>query len=463
MPFEGVWGEVVLIAAFLLFIVSCTSQKVTSQTDTLPQAIPAGNRQPAVDTLREKEYKKHKEDDLPVIDTFDIALILPFYLDSVREIPDTVEVSYYQQSELAIEFYNGVSMALDSLGKKGLHARIHVYDDANDKERIKRIAQLPEFRRMDLLLGPIYNANLRIMSEFAKRDSILLVSPLSPAMKITRDNPFYVMVNPGIEVHCKKIFDYVLQHHSKDNLLLFTQPDSVRTNYGSVFLDYLRKYQSETGLYEPQFRIVNYVRDDSNESPDVIDEDLAAYFDETRRNIVLVPSVDKAYIHSIGRSLYPLIEPPRELDDAAEHDITVFGLPVWGDQEGLRLDYAQKMRVHFTSSYYIDTGFYNTRNPLYKNYLEKFQNEPSEYVMKGFDLMLFFGELMLKYGMGFDSMLCVEKARGIHTYFHFGYYPAPNEASASMDTLFPAPRTDFIENKYVHLLKYEEYSVKKVE
>ncbi len=448
----------------MLFVAGCgTSQKVSSQTDTLPKNPQTEIEQIAADTLSEKEDRKHRRDDEPVIiDTLDIALILPFYLDSVKEIPDTAEVSYYPQSGLAIEFYNGVKIALDSLAKSGLRARVHVYDDANDRERVKKIASLPDFKNMDLLLGPIYNNNLRLMAEFAKRDSIYLVSPLSPAVYLTSGNPYYIMVNPSIEVHCKKIFDYVIQRHFRDNILLFTRPDTVTSDYASIFQDYLRKYQAETGTLSPTFSEVNYVPQEG-ETSSMIDEELEAYLHETRKNILIIPSVDRAYIHSVSRSLNPLIDPPKEMKDAKRYDITVMGLPAWGDQEGLRLDYVQKLKVHFTSSYYVDSSFYRPQNHFYKSYVAAFQAEPSEYVVKGFDLMKFFGNLMSKYGSGFDTLLLSERASGIHTDFNFGIHPAPNGASVSIDSIPTLPATDFIENKYVHLLKYEGYSVKKVE
>src|ERR1051325_7606038 len=91
----------VLIIILLSFFVSgCgTPQKATSQPQTHPQV----RKEPVpVDTLP----KLHKQDLLKT-DTFDIGLILPFYLDSVvGEIPDTEEVNYPQESTLAIEFYN---------------------------------------------------------------------------------------------------------------------------------------------------------------------------------------------------------------------------------------------------------------------------------------------------------------------------------------------------------------------
>lgn len=429
-----------------------TPQKAAAPLDTLPYT---GVKPLPADTL-----PKIRKEDVLKIDTFDIGLILPFYLDSVEEIPDTVEVNYPQESALAIEFYNGVTIALRELAARGLRARLHVYDDANDRARVSSIALMPAFKKMDLLLGPVYNNNLRLMAEYARRDSIILVSPLSPAAGITSDNPFYVMVNPAIEVHCRKIFDYIRTHHRHDNILLFTRPESTEAQYAAVFQNYLNEYQTQTNDYSFSFTQVTFAPDDRQTDAD---DGIQPFFDVSGKNVVIVPSVDKAYIHNVGRRLYQLIEPPKESKDALRYDITLIGLPVWGDQEGLRLDYLEKLHVHFTSSFHVGSEFYSNDNPFYSSYVEAFNNEPSEYVIKGYDLMMFFGKLLTKYGAAFGKMLCLEQAQGIHTRFSFGIRHAPPASTASLDSLVAPPRIDFIENKYVHLLRYEDYDVKRID
>jgi ABC-type branched-subunit amino acid transport system substrate-binding protein len=449
---------VLALVLITLFVAGCgSSKKATSQTDSV-QLKPIIQKDTSATALPDTTIPQAR----PMVDTFDIALILPFYLDSVGEIPDSVEVNYYDESKLAIEFYNGVMMALEELSRDKLKARIHIYDDANDKERINRIAQLADFKDMELIIGPVYNNNLRIMAEYAKHDSIYLVSPLSPAANITSYNPFYIMVNPSIEAHCRKIFDYIVANHHDDNILLFTRPGSTEETYAAIFQKYLTQYQTETNDYSLQITQVTFAPAYGKDDEEVSEKDITAFFDDSVKNVVIVPSVEKSYMHSVGRTLYPMVEPPNDIKDPVEYDITVMGLPVWGEQEGTRFDYAHSLDVHFTSSYFIDPGFYDKGKNFYNRYLNAYHNEPSEYAIKGYDLMLYFGNLLDKHNIGFDTMMCKETARGIHTDFSFGIHYAPPSPFASIDSMHALRSTDYIENKYVHLLKYEDYSVVKV-
>ncbi len=450
---------VLALVLLTLLVAGCgSSKKAASQTDSV-HLKPVIEKAAPSDTLAGDTIVTAVR---PLIDTFDIALILPFYLDSAGEIPDTAEVNYYNESELAIEFYNGAMMALEELSKDKLKARLHIYDDANDKERINMIAQLADFKDLELIIGPVYNNNLRIMAEYAKHDSIYLVSPLSPSANITSYNPFYIMVNPSIEAHCRKIFDYVVANHHDDNILLLTRHGTTEGTYAAIFQNYLTQYQTESNDYAFQITQVTFAPAFGQEDDATSEEEIAAFLNDSIKNVVIVPSVEKSYIHSVGRTLYPMVVPPQDVKNPVKYDITVMGLPVWGEQEGMRFDYARSLNVHYTSDYYIDPEFYSDNRGFYKRYVDRYYTEPSEYAIKGYDLMLFWGRMLEEHNIEFDSMMCVETAKGIHTDFSFGIHYAPPSPFASIDTLQAVPLTDYIENKYVHLLKYEDYSLKKV-
>src|ERR1051325_6762913 len=111
-----------------------------------------------------------------------------------------------------------------------------------------------------------------------------MVSPLSPAPNITSYNPFYIMVNPTIEVHCKRIFDYVVAHHRKDNILLLTRPESTEAQYATIFQNYLNDYQAATNDYSMSITQVNFAPDDMDETDEKSGE-IETFFKETEKNV----------------------------------------------------------------------------------------------------------------------------------------------------------------------------------
>ena len=450
-----------------IFIVLLANSCATSQKTDRTYAEPVFPKKPTVNDTTVK--KPAPEDTLPEKKVFDIALILPLYLNEITAEVDSGETDPgIKQSLLGVEFYNGVRLALDSLEKLGLQANMRVYDDRNDVSHIRSIVFDEGMKNVDLVIGPVYNNNLRAISGYALRDSFYLVSPLSPAADITTQNPYFIMVNPAIEVHAKKIFDHIVNRHKNDNIILFTRLGNVEDEYANIFRELLKQYHLETNKFTFQFTEINYQPEGTEGAVTISDRELRDHFDENANNIVIIPSFDKAFMHSISRRLYGLNEratsygTTERLKENEQTKITIYGLPSWGNEEGLRIDYLSALNVHFTSAYWMPPDFYSEENNFYKAYVEKFNTEPSEYAVKGFDLMMYFGTLLNKHGQNFPQMMLQEKFKANHTSFNFGIRAVKEIPTVSLEQVQP-PKTDFIENKYVHLLKYDGYSIKKVE
>lgn len=82
---------------------------------------------------------------------------------------ETVKASdLYGMSSYAIEFYEGVLVALDSLKKDGLSIQMSVFDTGNDTAKTAAILRKPEMKTMDLIIGPLYYKNFIKVADFAK-------------------------------------------------------------------------------------------------------------------------------------------------------------------------------------------------------------------------------------------------------------------------------------------------------
>ena len=91
---------------------------------------------------------------------------------------------------------------------------------------------------------------------------------------------------------------------------------------------------------------------------------------------------------------------------------------------------------------------------MYKSFVEKFSNEPSENAIKGYDLMHFMGTVMLKHGDAFKEWVTEDKGTGLHTAFHF-------QAHSSIDAQGKSS-IDFTENHFVNILRFQDNTLKLV-
>ncbi len=121
----------------------------------------------------------------------DVALMLPFYvnkngsiINNPSKIKKEIEADLYSKSEIALGFYNGALMAIDSLKKMGLSVRLRVYDTQRDLNVVKKIMAENDFSKMDVVIGPLYTENVEYVADALKYDNVLVVSPLSKQLNI---------------------------------------------------------------------------------------------------------------------------------------------------------------------------------------------------------------------------------------------------------------------------------------
>ena len=100
-----------------------------------------------------------RRDTIMLKNVYHVALMLPLYLDINDSIdkkrkPEDEEI-IFKRSNVALEFYEGARMAIDSMHKMDFNARIYVYDTENDTAVVKKLMLKSEMKKMDLIVGPL--------------------------------------------------------------------------------------------------------------------------------------------------------------------------------------------------------------------------------------------------------------------------------------------------------------------
>lgn len=99
--------------------------------------------------------------------TLKVALMLPFHQQG--------RVSPYY-----VDFYRGVLMAMEDLKTEGYNIELAVFDTEGDSKRLSDIVAYEEgFHEAQLIIGPVYEAELRYVLGYAEENDIPVVSPLA--------------------------------------------------------------------------------------------------------------------------------------------------------------------------------------------------------------------------------------------------------------------------------------------
>ncbi len=364
---------------------------------------------------------------------YKVALLLPFFLEQNKEAltMETVKAAdLYAMSAYAIEFYEGVLVALNSLKKEGLSVQLNVFDTGNDTAKTGEILRKPEMKTMDLIIGPLYYKNFVKVADFAKLHQINIVSPVKQSNKILLGNSYVSKVATSSPLLVKKLADYSFDHWKKENIILINhqgeEDDASVQTFVKTYKE-LMLASNDSMMYAVPTELIYGDKSFSN---------LKNNLNELKQNIIYIPSENQAFITSLMNQLYDLRD---------EYQITL----IFGDNiqsyDNIEINYLHDLNVHVLTSEYIDPSSVAVDDFKQKFYATN-QHLPTKYSYLGHDVAYFYLSLMNEFGVNYDVMFLGYKKELLM--LNFDYFKTGIESG--------------YENHSVFLLKYEDYRLNKV-
>jgi len=365
------------------------------------------------------------------LDMYDVAICLPFLGNRFKEYENEIN----DKSMLAINFYSGIKMAFDDLSSKGIRLNVDVMDTEASDAKMNSLLQTSELFEAEIIIGPVTTSNLKKTAEFAKKNKKVLISPLNPNDKITSGNPYFVQTNPSLESHSQAITKHALDNHSASEIVLLVRDKGAEKNRLKYFQDAQKTYKGSDSVAPLKEFIV---RDNSSDLSEV---DLMPLIQQGKTTVFIVPSwSNENFIYALMRKI-SLVKGPNK--------VIVYGMPQWREYTRIDFDYYERLNLHISSN--TDYDIYDTpvRN-FRERYFDRFGMPPAEDAIIGYDLMMYFGEMVSKYGTSFPQKIDGELADLLHSSLDF----QPVQRTVNIENL---DAVDFYENKLVNILKFEDY------
>ncbi|MES2284499.1 MAG: LysM peptidoglycan-binding domain-containing protein [Bacteroidota bacterium] len=355
---------------------------------------------------------------------YNIAFFLPFHANEANEIDiETIikgDAQLPNKSTIALQFYEGALLAIDSLKKQKLNAKIFIYDiDDQDSLNILNILKKPELKEMNLMIGPLYGSSFMPVAKFAKEHSIPIISPFTQINKVLFDNLYVCKVLPSNAMQVEQMAHFVIDTFQKQNIILVNNGNPKEVSFYNVFKNIANKALKKAG-----YKAADSLKEVKSSAA------IESMLNSGKINVIVLPSNNQSYVTEFISKLNPLVD---------KHKIVLIGLQGWINYDNLDFDYLNKLAVHIPSNNYIDYQNPVTRNFI-NSYYERFKTDPELYAYQGYDIAYYFISSLQKYGTGFLNNIVEYKYQGIETYFNFMQYP--------LDSGF--------ENKFVYILKYHD-------
>lgn len=367
--------------------------------------------------------------------SFKVAVMLPLHAYNVVY-NDTLGHNIIPDETLrALEYYEGVLVALDRLRESNYSFDVHVFDTENTSYKIDMILADPDVAMADLIIGPFYNQNVRKVADFAKQRGINIVSPVSPSDRLVTNNPYFMQINPRAETHSAAIYEYIANTAGAQEILIISQDVTPEISLANKIINISQNTSTREG-FRPMINHLIF-------SPDMSNAELTTFLRKDMPNYIIVTSFNEPFVNQILSRLNSL---------RRTYPIQLFGMPNWKRFQTMSLGTASRLNLHLSTDFWRDKTDPNDQY-FVNAFFNKMNSVPSDFARKGYDAMLFFGDQLKKRGRAFPNYFHESDIEGIYTNFDF----RPTNIRG-----FNNFSVDLYENKYVHILELVNYEYIKV-
>lgn len=328
-----------------------------------------------------------------------ISVLIPFKLNELNLA--TSSKSQIERADMAIDFYQGVKMGIDSAASFGLNFKVNIYDSRDDNAQLLALTKKEAFKNSNLIIGPVFPEGVKYLTNFAISNDMPIVSPLAASKPSEFKNPKLISIVNHIDQHGEKIAAYIGSKFQPNNsiVVLINTKKAEDEDFASPIREFLK-------LKYPTL---------------IVQEFPSAAAFETRmikgkKYAVVICSSDVAFVT-------PTIDKIAKIAKlrVGDYEFNLFGHPNWAKQN-YNIEQLQALNTIISTSYFVNYKESNVINFI-KKYRANFSFEPSEYSIKGFDIGFYFGKLIAKHGKNYLDFLTKDKYKGIHNSFSFIYNP----------------------------------------
>lgn len=380
------------------------------------------------DTITSKAISQPCESK-PHPDVFNVALMLPLYLGEIDNIQDQLDHepqppgSY--KSLRFIQFYEGFLIAKDSLEKAGFSCKLYVYDVDEDSSKINKLLRKPEMEKMDLMIGLLYGNIFSIVSQFATSHDITLINPLSNKHAYIEGRSNVVLANPSVNEMSIEIARFLAEYCGDNNIILLTPTKDNEKKSLALLKENLNNIALQKNVKCNSYHELAVSGITNSSLPPLLVRD--------KKNLLVLFSNDELVVANFIRQV-KMLEPDINID--------IFGMPGWADFKSIEPHDLVTYNFHTFSSSFIDYQD-NDVKVFLKKFRENYATEPEENAFQGYDIAFYFFSALHSFGSNFEKCL-----------FDF------NQKLLSTKFKFKQENKDGIENTYLNIVKYDDYSLR---
>lgn len=310
-----------------------------------------------------------------------IDVLLPLYLDElVKEDKPTFKSKVPEKAQAGISFYEGLSIAVDSLTQMGYKTDVFVHDLTAKGATIEELLQKDSLEHTDLIIGYVSAPQVPLLARFAAAKKINFISAFSPSDANIKDNPYFVLMNPTLQNNCEAIVQSLLKKKGQESVFVFKRE--------SLSVDSLAYH-----FLVEEKELIHTIEVDCNKLPD--STKLSLLLDSMNTNLLLMPILDANYCEKIIQKLHRCFP---------KYHFEIYGMPSWKGMCSSKkmTELGENVAITITQPYNFDANSALAQSIAEKQRI-KFGGKANDITYRGFELVFWMTDLLNKYGAVFNE------------------------------------------------------------
>ncbi|MGB0933080.1 MAG: LysM peptidoglycan-binding domain-containing protein [Lishizhenia sp.] len=312
----------------------------------------------------------------PLKSSYKIAVILPFLFDKNGGPISGVANSKSRInpiSNVAVEFYTGAKLALDSLEKLGLVAEVEFFDSKRDSATVANLIHSKAFQNTDIIIGPFFKNTIEVVANWSKENKKRMVVPVPIDTKFLKNNPYVSCAVPSELTQIKALAYFMATEHGDDNVVLVKSGLKSEALLYQVFRDEFNRLTTEKS-YRSVLKEVNLGGDSGTDLSYSVAKDTLTLFVDLSENV--------SHVMKFMTTLNKV----KNKSGFSKAQIIAVGRKEWMNIGELNSYYKNRAQLH-----YVSPNDLNYEKIEMKKFVlqirDEFGVDASKYTAQGFDVM----------------------------------------------------------------------------
>ncbi len=315
--------------------------------------------------------------------TLRVSLVLPFFINSsdsiIEHCPENMNCIIEKISKNSIQIYNGVKIALLELKDLGYNLELNLFDSKYDTNTIKEIFQDTLIKSSNLIIGPLFSKNIKLMRIFSKNFHIPMISPYNIPSQALFNYPDLFKIQPSRSTQSKQMAKYIKNFKYHYNILLLSDIEDNKSKvYSNIFSDV---YNDTSYLFKDSLKpldsILPILLKRGDDWTHLLDK-----LSNKKSNLIVITSNKIPFLTYAFNKLI-------EFSNSQNHyktDFEIFGFEDLYRIKTIDIIYKNKFNLHFVSKGI--TNLNSIRIAEFKDkYRDIFSAEPTKYSYLGYDIV----------------------------------------------------------------------------